>query len=113
MYAHEMGHNIGMDHASTETYEDGDNSDIMRAQGGLMPVNSAHKTQMGWLVLGAASTVAVTEDGIYPVAPLPGNAGSPSNPQVLRMSKADSADAYYISFSARWRFRGKRVLPVP
>ncbi len=49
VYAHELGHNLGMQHASTETSEYGDNSDIMGMQGGLMPLNAPHKAQMGWL----------------------------------------------------------------
>ena len=96
VYAHELGHNLGMHHAATETSEYGDDSDIMGMNGGLLPVNAPHKTQMGWL--GAAATVAVTSPGVYDLAPLALPASLASRPQVLTVRKPGSEESYYISY---------------
>lgn len=96
VYAHELGHNLGMQHAATETSEYGDYSDIMGSQGGLMPVNAPHKSQMGWLT--DVETTVITQDGEYNVAPLPLDPMLASAPQVLKMQKPASADYYYVSY---------------
>ena len=50
IYGHEVGHNLGMMHASTPSGEYGDNTDIMGlGQNRLRQVNAPHKEQMGWL----------------------------------------------------------------
>ncbi len=96
VYAHELGHNLGMHHAATETSEYGDDSDIMGMNGGLLPVNAPHKTQMGWL--GASATQEVTQPGLYDIAPLALAGSAAAAPQVLKIQKPGSADAYYVSY---------------
>jgi hypothetical protein len=50
VYAHELGHNLGMDHAGTPTSEYGDSTDPMGfGSPQLRPLNAAHRHQMGWL----------------------------------------------------------------
>ena len=96
VYAHELGHNLGMHHAATETSEYGDDSDIMGMLGGLLPVNAPHKTQMGWL--GASATQEVTQPGLYDIAPLALAGSAAAAPQVLKIQKPGSSDVYYVSY---------------
>jgi len=96
VYAHELGHNLGMHHAATETSEYGDNTDIMGMQGGLMPVNAPHKSQMGWLR--GASIAAIAEDGTYEIAPLALPRADAAVPQALQVAKPDSMESYFVSY---------------
>ena len=64
--------------------------------GGLLPVNAPHKTQMGWL--GASATQEVRQPGLYDIAPLALAGTAAAAPQVLKIQKPGSADAYYVSY---------------
>lgn len=100
VYAHELGHNLGMHHASTPGGEYGDLSDLMGISGvGLRGLNSPHVTEMGWLSPERMETV--TQSGVYHIAPLhldPSNAGLPVTTQVLKIAKVDTGDDYYVSY---------------
>ncbi len=68
--AHELGHTLGMHHASTPTAEYGDLSDPMGGGGaGLVGVNAPHAYEMGWIEAepitmdGSAAIVALAEGG--------------------------------------------------
>lgn len=97
VYGHEFGHNITAHHASTLTAEYGDTSDIMGYSGiGLRHFNAPHKDQMGWLGNGQVSTI--TTGGVYDIAPLATDPASTVAPQVLKISKPDTNDYYYLSY---------------
>lgn len=88
VYAHELGHNLNMHHASTPGSEYGDRSCIMGLGGSpLRHLNGPHTVQMGW----RQSTQATT--GTYDLNAL-ALGGSPS---VLRIP-IDSSNGYFISF---------------
>lgn len=96
-YAHELGHNLGMNHSSTPTSEYGDTSDIMGYGGyGLRQVNAAHKEQMGWLP--SQQVVAVTQANTYDIAPLEIDPTQAQAPQTLKIAKPDTGEFYYLSY---------------
>jgi hypothetical protein len=97
VFAHELGHNLGMHHASTPTREYGDTSDIMGYSGyGLRQLNAPHQEQMGWRA--AEKIFAVTESGLYEIAPLEFNADQTIIPQMLKIAKLDTSEYYYLSY---------------
>ena len=100
-YAHELGHNLGMWHASTDTNNDGtldceycDSSDFMGyAMANLRTQNGPHKVQMGWA--GGARVVDGSQGGIFTVSSLAQSAAA--SPQVVKV-RPNSGDPYYVSF---------------
>lgn len=104
VYAHELGHSLGMSHSSTDYNNDGtgdceycDNSDIMGYSGpGLRQVNAPHKRQMGWVEAGKLNTL--TNDATVTLAPLELDATATAHPQVLRIAKPGTNDFYYFSY---------------
>lgn len=107
VYAHELGHNLGMHHASTDADNNGvadceycDNSDFMGYGGvGLRALNAAHKEQMGWLGVGKVQTVASA--GTFMVAPLATAPGNTPYPQVLKIIKPGTSEFYYFAYRRR------------
>ena len=97
VYGHEIGHNLGMHHASTPTSEYGDNTDIMGiGQNRLRQINAPHKEQMGWLP--GIKVQEVNEPGYYDIAPLELDAASALAPQALKIFKPDTNEYFYISY---------------
>jgi hypothetical protein len=104
VYAHELGHNLTMHHASTDTNNDGamdceycDTSDFMGYGGvGFRQINAAHKEQMGWLAAG--KVVNVTGSDIYYVAPLEYPPDTTLYPQALKIPKTSAGTYYYFSY---------------
>lgn len=95
-YAHELGHNLGMNHASTPTSEYADTSDVMGYGGyGLRHVNSAHKEQMGWV---PQQVAVVTQSNTFDIAPLETDQSQTQVPQVLKIAKPDTGESYYLSY---------------
>jgi hypothetical protein len=95
-YAHELGHNLGMNHAATPTNEYADTSDVMGYGGyGLRHVNSAHKEQMGWL---PQQVAVVTQSNTFDIAPLETDQSQTQVPQVLKIAKPDTGEYYYLSY---------------
>jgi hypothetical protein len=66
VYAHELGHTLGVDHASTPSGDYGDGSDVMGH--GFFQFNGPHRAQLGWLP--ADSVLAVTRSGTYRIGVL-------------------------------------------
>ena len=97
VFAHELGHNLGMNHAATPTDEYGDRSDVMGMVGlGLRQHNAPHKDQMGWLP--PEQILTVTENGVYDIAPLEVNPSEAVAHQILKILKPDTSVYYYISY---------------
>jgi len=97
VFAHELGHNLGMQHAATPSYTYGDTSDIMGLGGGpLRHVNAPHKEQLGWL--SDAPAQLVTASGTYDIAPLEFDPATALAPRALKIFKADSNEYYFVSF---------------
>ena len=99
-YAHELGHNLGMWHASTDTNNDGtldceycDTSDFMGyAMANLRTQNGPHKVQMGW-ASGARVVDGSSRRHFYRVVARASAAGTP---QVVKV-RPNSGDPYYLS----------------
>ena len=96
VYAHELGHNLSLHHARTPSSEYGDYSDIMGSSGvGLRTINGAHKAFMGWT---PSTKIANGGIGTFTIAPLELNPSSTSFPQLVKISKPDTAETYYFSY---------------
>lgn len=98
LFAHELGHALGMLHATTPSDEYGDLSDVMGNGGFDLPRenNAPHKIQMGWIPASRVNTI--TQTGIYSVGPLEADPATAVNPQVLVLAKPDTGDFYYVSY---------------
>jgi len=97
LYAHEVGHNLGMDHASTPASEYGDTTDPMAfGSSQLRGTNAPHRQQLGWL--GAGTTESISQDGFYDIAPLAADPSTATAPQVVTIAKPDTGEFYYLSF---------------
>ena len=97
LYAHELGHNFGMNHASTEDHEYGDTTDIMGSSNlGLRYLNAAHYHELGWR--SEAMNTLVEESGIYDIAPQSLPEEGAVAPQILRLEKPDSSEFYFIGY---------------
>jgi hypothetical protein len=102
-YAHELGHNIGMWHASTDSNNDNvidceycDTSDVM---GYSLPnwrtSSGPHKTQMGWA--SGARVIDGSAGGTFTVTAL--ESATATYPQVVKITPA-SGSPYYLSYRA-------------
>lgn len=96
---HELGHNLGMYHASTLTAEYGDQTDVMGGAyaGNPNTQNAPHKIQMGWVPTNRVQSV--TSSGTYNISLLEQTDGTLI--QALKIKKANSSnDYYYFGFRA-------------
>src|SRR5262245_54558398 len=99
--AHEVGHNLGLMHASTDTNNDGkidceycDDSDFMGyAEANLRPLNGPHRVQMGWV--SGSGIVNASGGGQFSLSPL--NLAAAPLPQVARIT-LPNGDPYYVSY---------------
>ena len=97
VYAHEMGHGLTLDHASTPTSEYDDLTDPMAMSSGALPgVNAPHRHQLGWY--GPSGVRVVEQDGSYDVAPLAQDPATAVAPQILMIRKPDTGEYYYLSY---------------
>jgi len=104
-YGHEIGHSLGMHHASTDRdnngtidNEYGGNDDCMGGESYV--ANAPHKIQMGWLPqkAGNGGWRQITADGTYALSPL--ELYPSSNPPLSQAFKIvpPSGDPYFFSY---------------
>lgn len=107
IYAHELGHNLGMAHAGTDPENDsvinnvyGDYSDPMGTSSSSWYVfNAAHSDQMGWYanIPGAISTIVA--GGTFHLAAIGLDPTSVNGALfMLKIAKPDTNDFYYLSY---------------
>jgi hypothetical protein len=104
VYAHELGHNLTMQHASTDIDNNGtsdceycDDSDIMGYGGvGWRQIDGPHKEQMGWLPTN--KVVTANSSATYYIAPTEVSPQSTPYPQLLKIAKPGSGEYYYFSY---------------
>ena len=118
VYAHELGHNVGMWHASFDLDNNGvvdgtcpwggwsgggeycDDSDFMGISTNVWrQVNGAHKHEMGWIP--SDRIVTVTSSGTYAIAPLETAPSATTLPLLLRVARPESGGYYYLSYRRR------------
>ena len=104
VYAHELGHNLSMAHASTDPGNDGtvdseygDYSDPMGLSRAWHVFNAPHIQQMNWFDATDNTIVDVTATGDFTLYPVEGDFGPAAGPRALRIAKPDSGDYYYLS----------------
>jgi hypothetical protein len=106
VYAHEIGHNLGMGHSSTDENNDGqidceycDKSDFMGFGGvGWRQVNAPHKEQMDWLPAEQVVEMAGGGDEVVTVSALETPPGEVVFPQALRIPLPGQPDSLYLSY---------------
>jgi len=97
IYAHQVGHNLGLQHASLPASEYGDKSDVMGIlEGGMTSINAPHRLGLGWLE--SQQVRRVTESGSYDLAPLGPSPDQLTEPQVLLLSKPNTDEYYSLSY---------------
>jgi hypothetical protein len=114
VYAHEIGHNLGMAHAATDLDNDGqadceycDDSDFMGYGGlGWRLLNGPHEQQMGWLPGGQIVDVPADGPSTHLISPLHEDPLVAPHPQVLRILKRDRGDYYYVTYRRREGYDG-------
>lgn len=104
LISHELGHNLGLQHANSlscsggksidemdkcNSEEYGDGSDVMGYK--LAQFNAPHKADLNWF--NPTEVQVVSNNGIYKIAPL--EASSSAGVKVLKVSKSDTNDTYY------------------
>lgn len=97
--SHELGHALGMYHASSVSStgsisEYGDGADVMGGASGLKQQNAPHKAQMGWIP--SEKVQVVSGDATYTIDSVENR--FPANPQALKIHKNDTNEDYYFSY---------------
>ena len=109
--AHELGHNVGWHHAATDTnnngfnqsestdVEYGDYSDTMGYCCVEKKFNAVHMDQIGWYDSQPTGTMlTVASAGNFTLVPLGTDPNSATGPQILKVSKPDTGEVYYLSY---------------
>lgn len=103
--SHELGHNLGMMHASRDTDNNGTNdseygdwSDMMGNDYSWRTFNAAHKIQMNWFAPYPTHVQEVTANGIYTLYPLEKDPSTFNGLQVIKIKKKDTGEWYFLSY---------------
>lgn len=107
VFAHELGHNLGMGHGGTDPENDGtinnaygDYSDTMGNSQSWHLFNAAHIDQMQWYGNYINGIVTITASGTYDIsvldATLPPN--PLPNPRIIRLQRPNNQGYYYLSY---------------
>ncbi len=112
--AHELGHNVGWHHAATDTnnngynasegtdIEYGDTSDTMGYCCTEKKFNAVHMDQIGWYDSQPVGTMlTVASAGSYTLVPLGSDPVAAPGTQILKVSKPDTNEVYYLSYRQR------------
>jgi hypothetical protein len=102
---HELGHNLGMHHASTDPENDGirneeygDFSDPMGKSRMEHGFNAPHADQMNWFDAYPGSLIPVTSSGVFDLQPLTAHPLYTGGTRALVIAKPDSRSNYYLSY---------------
>ena len=103
-WTHEVGHNLGYGHASTDSNNDGtvedeygDCSCPMGACSEVVLLNAPHQDQLGWFDSFSGSVQTATSSQSFTLAVLESNPSETSNTHVIKVPKGTN-DSYYISY---------------
>jgi hypothetical protein len=94
LYQHELGHTIGLHHASTEGDEYGDTTDFMGRGYSLKRLNAPHMHKLAWLSPETFQTI--TRAGYFRIAALDEETAAVSYPQALRIPGMEYD--YFVSY---------------
>lgn len=105
MYAHELGHNLGMHHASTDLDNDGnleseygDHSGIMGNNSQVRQINAPHRYQLGIYEQFPDQLLTAPTNGNYQLSSIELNPNEHNlDHQIIRLSQSTPNNHYYIS----------------
>lgn len=110
VYAHELGHNLGMHHAGTDTNNDGaieseygDYSCVMGNSSNVAGINGAHLMQLGTYNSFPDKIVNGTR-GQYTVSPLDWHPLTATGAQIVRIPKANTSEYYYLTYRQPYNY---------
>jgi hypothetical protein len=95
---HELGHNLGMNHALAWQSINPDGSDFMGSGGASL--NAPHVVEMGWLRSYPTKVIELTKSGDVTLEVLEADPGQSALPKVAIVSPAPGANVYYLSYRA-------------
>jgi hypothetical protein len=95
---HELGHNLGMNHALAWQSSNPDGSDFMGSGGASL--NAPHVVEMGWLQTYPAKVIELTRSGDVMLEVLEADPGQSALPKVAIVRPAPGANVYYLSYRA-------------
>ncbi|HMO18837.1 MAG TPA: M66 family metalloprotease [Oligoflexia bacterium] len=103
-WSHEFGHNLGMEHAATDTNNDGileeeygDYSCPMGSPYEDIQFNAVHQDQMGWFDAFSGKKTIISTSGAFSLVALETNPGDASQPMTILIQKGTN-DYYYLSY---------------
>jgi hypothetical protein len=96
--AHELGHNLGMNHAVHWQNADAEGSDFMGS--GAASLNAPHLVEMGWLDGYPGKVVELTAAGDVTLEALEADPRQSALPKVAIVRPALGANTYYLSYRA-------------
>jgi hypothetical protein len=95
---HELGHNLGMNHAVRWQSSSAEGSDFMGS--GDASLNAPHVVEMGWLRGYAGKVVKLTNAADVTLEALEADPGRSALPKVAIVQPAPGANTYYLSYRA-------------
>ncbi len=108
VFAHELGHNLGMNHAGNDPENDGVINDAYGDYSCLMGIayqdvflNAPHTEQLGFLTQANGNIVELTPSTAVQsitLRPLDANPATVAGPRIVKLRKADTDEYYYLSF---------------